>query len=572
MDSRILVVDDEESIRFTFENFLSEEGYKVFTARNYNEAVSMLSQEEFDLVFADIILEDMTGVDILRQVKEKKLNCPVIMITGEPNIETASDALRLGAFDYIPKPVRQDTLLRVAKNALQHKSLINEKERYRQNLEAIFKSVKDAIITVDKELTVIELNESADSICELSRSSIGKRFDSLPKLCSGECLNALQETIKRNEPIEVYRFNCQHKGRPNQVVTLNTYPLLYDKNVFSGVILVVKDETRIVSLEEDLKACSYIDYQKYHNIIGKSYEMQKIYSLVESLKDVTSTVLITGESGTGKELIAEAIHYMGIRSYKPLIKVNCSALPEELLESELFGHVKGAFTGAVRDKEGRFKKAEGGTIFLDEIGDISPKIQLKLLRVIQEKVFERVGDSTPINVDVRVVAATNKDIKEKIRRGEFREDLYYRLKVVEIKLPSLRERREDIPLLVNHFLDKLNKKLNKNIKNISADVNELFINYPWHGNIRELEHTLEHAFILCQQDVITVEHLPSEFKDFIKIKPLSIKESGDNEYDTIFTALEKSAWNKAKAARLLGISRRTIYRKMVEYKIEKKDV
>lgn len=572
MDSRILVVDDEDSIRWTFENFLSEEGYKVFTARNYNEAISMLSDEEFDLVFADIILEDMTGVDILRKVREKKLNCPVIMITGEPNIETASDALRLGAFDYIPKPVRQDTLLRVAKNALQHKSLINEKERYRQNLEAIFKSVKDAIITVDKEFTIIELNESADVICRLSRSSIGKRFDSLPKLCNGECLNALQETIKRNEPIEVYRFNCQHKGRPNQVVTLNTYPLLYDKNVFSGAILVVKDETRIVSLEEDLKACSSIDYQKYHNIIGKSYEMQKIYSLVESLKDVTSTVLIAGESGTGKELIAEAIHYMGVRSYKPLIKVNCSALTEELLESELFGHVKGAFTGAVRDKEGRFKKADGGTIFLDEIGDISPKIQLKLLRVIQEKVFECVGDSTPISVDVRVVAATNKDIKEKIRRGEFREDLYYRLKVVEIKLPSLKERREDIPLLVNHFLDKLNKKLNKNIKNISADVNEIFINYPWHGNIRELEHTLEHAFILCQQDVITVEHLPSEFKDFIKIKLLSIKDSGDNEYDTIFKALERTAWNKAKAARLLGMSRRTIYRKMEEYKIEKKDL
>ncbi len=223
-------------------------------------------------------------------------------------------------------------------------------------------------------------------------------------------------------------------------------------------------------------------------------------------------------------------------------------------------------------KRGDLKGQTGGTIFLDEIGDISPKIQLKLLRVIQEKVFERVGDSTSINVDVRVIAATNKDIKEKIKRGEFREDLYYRLKVVEIKLPPIRERREDIPLLMNHFLDKLNKKLNKNIKNISADVNEIFMNYSWPGNVRELEHTLEHAFILCQQDFITVEHLPSEFKDIVEIKPASIKESGENEYDTIFNALEKTAWNKAKAARLLGMSRRTIYRKMEEYKIEKKDL
>ncbi len=565
MDPRILVVDDEESIRFTFENFLSEEGYKVFTAKNYNEAVSMLSQGEFDLVFADIILEDMTGVDILRQVREKKLNCPVIMITGEPNLETASDALRLGAFDYIPKPVRQDTLLRVAKNALQHKSLIEEKERYRQNLEAIFKSVKDAIITVDKNLSVIAFNNSAQDICNLSGNDIGKTFSCF--ICNDRCHDVVNETLRKKEAVEVHRFECKSEGRPDRFITANTYPLIDDKGVFSGAVLILKDETKLVNLERDLK-----ENQQFHNIIGKSDKMQKIYSLIESLKDVTSTVMITGESGTGKELIAEAIHYMGVRSCKPLVKVNCSALTEELLESELFGHVKGAFTGAVRDKEGRFKRADGGTIFLDEIGDISPKIQLKLLRVIQEKVFESVGDSTPINVDVRIIVATNKDIKEKIKRGEFREDLYYRLKVVEIKLPPLRDRREDMPLLISHLLDKLNKKLNKNIKHVSTDVQKIFMNYSWPGNIRELEHTLEHAFILCQQDVISVEHLPSEFRDFIEIKPTSIKERGDNEYDTIFNALEKTAWNKAKAARLLGMSRRTIYRKMEEYKIEKKDL
>jgi DNA-binding NtrC family response regulator len=565
MEPRILIVDDEESIRFTFENFLSEEGYKIFTARNYNEAISILSRESFDLVFADILLEGMTGVDILRKIREKKLNCPVIMITGEPNIETASDALRLGAFDYIPKPVRQDTLLRIAKNALQHKSLIDEKERYRQNLEAIFKSVKDAIITVDKNLSVIAFNNSAQDICNLSSNNIGKPFRC--SICNGTCHNIIAETLRKKDAVEFYRFECKLEGKGDRFITANTYPLIDDAGVFSGVVLILKDETRLVKLERDLK-----ESQQFYNIIGKSETMQKIYSLIESLKDVASTVLITGESGTGKELIAEAIHYMGMRGCKPLVKVNCSALTEELLESELFGHVKGAFTGAIRDKEGRFKKADGGTIFLDEIGDISPKIQLKLLRVIQEKVFERVGDSTPINADVRIIAATNKDIKEKIRRGEFREDLYYRLKVVEIKLPSLRERREDIPLLINHFLDKLNKKLNKNIKNISADVNKIFLKYSWPGNIRELENSMEHAFILCQQDIITAEHLPSELRDAINKKPSDyIKECIENEYDAIVKALDKSAWNKAKAARLLGMSRRTIYRKIEELKIDKKD-
>jgi transcriptional regulator with PAS, ATPase and Fis domain len=274
-----------------------------------------------------------------------------------------------------------------------------------------------------------------------------------------------------------------------------------------------------------------------------------------------------GESGTGKELVAEALHYNGNRSHKPFVKVNCSALSENLLESELFGHVKGAFTGAVQDRVGRFQKADGGTIFLDEIGDISPRTQLQLLRVLQEREFERVGDSTPIKVDVRVVAATNQNLKEKIRRGEFREDLYYRLKVVEISMPPLRERREDIPLLVEHFLEKFNKKLSRDIVSVSSDVQKIFMEYPWPGNIRELEHTMEHAFILCRQKTITVNHLPSVFKEFIGFKTFTLEDVKVDEPHAIVQALNKTAWNKAGAARLLGISRRTIYRKMKEYKI-----
>ncbi len=326
--------------------------------------------------------------------------------------------------------------------------------------------------------------------------------------------------------------------------------------------MVIRDETRLTGLEKELN-----ERQKFHKIIGKSKNMQDVYSLIDLLTDVETTVLITGESGTGKELVAEALHYKGNRSSNSLVKVNCSALSENLLESELFGHVRGSFTGAIKDKVGRFQLSDGGTIFLDEIADISPKIQIKLLRVIQEKEFERVGDSKTSKVDVRVVSATNQDLSEKVKRGEFREDLYYRLNIMKINLPPLRERREDIPLLVNHFMKKFNTKFTKDITSISKDVEKLFMDYNWPGNVRELEHTLEHAFILCRHSAITIAHLPPEIKTHSS-DDISISGNGNiDDPEVILSALEKTAWNKTKAAALLGISRRSIYRKIKEFNI-----
>ena len=304
--------------------------------------------------------------------------------------------------------------------------------------------------------------------------------------------------------------------------------------------------------------------------------MQDIYRLLEDLANLETTVLITGESGTGKELVARALHYSGQRAFRPFVTVNCSALAESLLESELFGHVKGAFTGAIKDKQGRFQAANGGTILLDEIGDISPLIQLKLLRVLQEKVFERVGESVPQKVDVRVIACTNKDLKEKVKRGEFRQDLYYRLKVVEVSLPPLRERLEDLPLLVNHFCHSFNERFKKNIEGISSEVLSRFMNYSWPGNVRELEHVMEHAFVLCRGPVITLDHLPLEIRDDgvtggaeknVKIPVQETQPQEPNGSQQILNALNKAHWNKTKAARLLGISRRTIYRKIDLYQL-----
>ena len=295
--------------------------------------------------------------------------------------------------------------------------------------------------------------------------------------------------------------------------------------------------------------------------------MQKLYALLENLSETDSTALITGETGTGKELVAHAIHYNSARKEKPFVKVNCSALAENLLESELFGHVKGAFTGAVQNKTGRFQMADQGTIFLDEFGDISPLIQLKLLRVLQEKEFEQVGDSTPIKIDVRIIAATNCNLKEKIKSGEFRQDLYYRIKVVDIPIPSLRERREDIPLLSDHFLGIFNKRFKKQIEGFSNEVINAFMNYSWPGNIRELEHAIEHAFVLCQGKTMLFDHLPVELKEYSRTEKSISLEKALPDKEELIHALNKTDWNKSKAARLLGIGRRTIYRKIEEYKI-----
>lgn len=570
MKSKILVIDDEESIRFTFTSLLSKEGHEVVTAEDYVGALEMISKTDLDLIFADIILGGRTGIDILREVKNRGLRCPVVMITGEPNIETAAESVRLGAFDYVPKPVRKETLMRVTNLALRHKALADEKdsleaekERYRCNLEAIFRSVKDAIVTVDTDMRVIGANDATESICSVSPMEItGKGFVDVFGQCRKSCHKALKETLKTKNTIKEYRIECGHQHRPRQVVVLTGSPLMDRDDKFVGAVLVIRDITRLTDLERELR-----ERHKFHNIIGKNRKMQDIYRLLEDLADTDTTVLITGESGTGKELVAKALHYEGVRVAKPLITVNCSALAENLLESEMFGHVKGAFTGAIKDKEGRFQRADQGTIFLDEIGDISPRIQLGLLRALQEKEFERVGDSTPLKVDVRVIASTNRELREKVRLGEFREDLYYRLKVVEVRLPPLCERLEDVPLLVAHFCNLFNKKFKKKIDGISDEVQRTFMRYPWPGNVRELEHAIEHAFILCRGETVTVDDLPSEIKECAKIKNPPAKEWSGNEAEEILQALDKTGWNKVKAARLLCISRQTIYRKIEEYKL-----
>ncbi|MBJ6723778.1 sigma-54 dependent transcriptional regulator [Geomesophilobacter sediminis] len=558
MPSRILIIDDEESVRFTFRNLLEDEGYHADTADDFDSALELIREQSYDLIISDIFLGGKTGVDILREIRTTDTGPHFVFMTGQPHMETALEAVRLGAFDYLPKPFKSDTLLRVARMALQHKQAIEEKERYRSHLEGIFRSVNDAIITLDPELRIMELNDAAHNLCGLGDASRGALLTEAPNGCGRVCIPLVQEVLNSREPAVHFRIGCSRTGCSAKVVTVTITPLLGRQREFQGTVLVVRDDTRMAEIEKER-----VEVTSFHRLVGKTQPMQHLYRMVEGLSDLPTTVLISGESGTGKELVAHALHHEGVRRDRPFVRVNCAALSENLLESELFGHVKGAFTGAVTDRTGRFQAANGGTIFLDEIGDITPTLQVRLLRVLQEKEFERVGDTRTVKVDVRVIAATNQDLREKVRQGAFREDLYYRLKVVYLTLPTLRQRKEDLPLLVEHFVAKFNRELKRSVVGVTKEVMDLLTAHPWPGNVRELEHVIEHAFVVAAGETIGLKDLPAE---------LAVRSGGSGARsrhgrDDVVWALEKAGWNKSKAARLLGVDRRTIYRKMEEYEI-----
>jgi len=384
----ILIVDDEPNIRRVLEAVFSKSGYTVFTAENGRKALDIVATDpELCVVLCDLVMPDMTGMDVLAAVRESNPGISVVMMTAHGTIKSAVDAMRLGAFDYVTKPFDVDEIKMVVNNALERSVLIDENSQLKAELKNRF------------------------------------RFDEM---------------------------------------------------------------------------------------IGGSGKMQEVFRIIERVADSNATVLIRGESGTGKELVAKAIHHNSKRASRPFIAVACAALPESLLESELFGHEKGAFTGAAGQKAGRFELAHKGTLFLDEISEIPAQTQVKLLRVLQERQFERVGGVKTIGVDVRVVAATNRDLEKAVKDGEFREDLYYRLQVIQVFLPPLRERREDVPLLIDHFIRKYNAENSKNIKYVDSAAMDILMAHNWPGNIRELENTVERGVVLAENgaESITVDLLP----------------------------------------------------------------
>lgn len=451
---RILIVDDEPLTRKSLSEILKHQGYDAFCAADADEAVLLTKEKNPDVVISDLKMPNITGIDVLRRVKMINDDIAVVIMTAYGSVDSAVEAMKEGAFDYITKPIVDSEIKIVIERIFEQKRIIEENKFLKKKLS------------------------------QSTRSS-------------------------------------------------------------------------------------------FHMMIGQNKQMQKLYSLIETIAPTNASVLIQGESGTGKRLVAQAVHLSDPkRCDKPFIEVSCGALPENLLESELFGHVKGAFTSAIKDRKGRFEVAQGGTIFLDEIDTFSPKLQVKLLRVLQEGEFEQVGDVETIKVDVRVVAATNQDLQQLIKEGSFREDLYYRLNVIPINIPSLRERKDDIPLLVEHFLKVCSEKLNKKITDISQEAVDILSDHHWQGNVRELENVIERSIILCRTNCVQVEDLPeflcensknnkdkNDAKDFVSLKD-ALK---DSEKVIIEKTLRNFKGNRKQAAKKLGINRTTLYNKMKEY-------
>jgi len=447
---KILVVDDEPEILEILSDVLRRAGYEVQTAGNGRMAIEEVNNSPYDLVITDLNMPEVDGMAVLQHIITEFPDTLCIILTGYGTIKGSVEAIKLGAVDYVAKPVKSEEMLMIVEKALRYQTLERE------------------------------------------------------------------NTLLKNQLRQKYRFE---------------------------------------------------------NFVGKSPAIQEVFELIEKVADTDSTILITGASGTGKELVARAIHYNSRRSKKPMITINCGAIPEELLESELFGHEKGAFTSAHKTRIGRFEIANAGTMFLDEIGDMSPNLQVKLLRVLQEQKFERVGGIKTICVDIRIIAATNTDLKKAIAKGAFREDLYYRLNVIPIRVPSLKDRKTDIPLFLDFFLEKFNKRKNKHIKGFTPEAVTALLQYDWPGNVRQLENLVERLVILTDHEEICFEDLSGNFHNTdepVHTVEMTVTDKGipfnaaveEYEKQLILQALNKTNWVKKRAAELLNINRTTLVEKI----------
>ena len=453
--------------------------------------------------------------------------------------------------------------------------MANSTQRKEQNV--ILDSISEGVFTVDLDWRITSFNRAAEEITGIQRKkAIGQHCRDVIRadVCETDC--TLQQTMQTGKPImnkAVHIIDAQGERR---AITISTALLKDEAGKVIGGVETFRDMSMIEQLRKEIKG-----RYSYEDIISQSHKMQNLFAILPNIAESNTTVLIEGESGTGKELFARAIHNLSFRKDKPFVAVNCGALPETLLESELFGYKAGAFTDAKKDKPGRLALAEGGTIFLDEIGDVSLAVQVKLLRVLQEKTYEPIGGVSSVKADVRIITATNKKLDQLVQQGKFRDDLYYRINVMKLELPSLRERREDVQLLVNHFISRFNRLHNKNICCVTNEVTAALLAYDYPGNVRELENIIEHCFVLCQGEIIEAQHLPASIRPSSKLDetPVSAWPSQDGkegspatikqmEIILITQALRRNKGNKTATAKELGIDKSTLFRKMKTFDIE----
>ena len=451
-------------------------------------------------------------------------------------------------------------------------------EEYSNYLETVIDTMMDGLMVVDPEGVIISINKAMETITGYSKDElVGQPCAILDcDACFGTRAEGHDKYCALFKEGQVSRRKCMLRKKDGKPLFVHKNAAVLkdsDGRVIGGVETLT-DLTEVVTKEQVISRLrrELSGDDGFHGILGKSPAMRQVFDLISSASQSEAPVIIYGDSGTGKELVASAIHKLGIRRRGPYIKVNCAALSESLLESELFGHVKGAFTGADRTRMGRFEAANGGDIFLDEIGDLPLSTQVKLLRVLQEKEIEKVGDHRPVKIDVRILAATNKDLNRLMEEGRFRQDLYYRIGVIPIILPPLQERREDIPLLVETFINRIRLKTDKPITGMSKEALDLLFHYDWPGNVRELINVIEYSFVLCHQGEIMPNHLPPRVTgEHPRVTPrrrAAQKPSGDEERKRILQALEATGGNQSKAAEILGISRVTLWKRLKAYDIQ----
>ena len=431
----------------------------------------------------------------------------------------------------------------------------------------ILDSISEGVFTIDMDWRITSFNLAAEEITGIQhKKAIGQHCRDVLRadVCEAGC--TLRQTMESGKPIMnkvVHIIDAQGKKR---AVAISTALLKDTSGKVIGGVETFRDMSMIEQLRKEIEG-----RYSCEDIISQSHKMQNLFAILPNIAESNTTVLIEGESGTGKELFARAIHNISFRKDKPFVAVNCASLPETLLESELFGYKAGAFTDAKKDKPGRFALAQGGTIFLDEIGDISSAVQVRLLRVLQEKTYEPLGGVSPVKADVRIITATNKKLDQLVQQGKFRDDLYYRVNVMRLELPPLRDRKEDIPLLVDHFISRFNSLHNKNICCVTNEVTAALLAYDYPGNIRELENIIEHCFVLCESEIIEAKHLPASFRPDLKTdkiessQPATIKQM---EIILITQALRRNKGNKTATAKELGIDKSTLFRKMKTFGIK----
>jgi DNA-binding NtrC family response regulator len=576
----ILVVEDESIVAHDIQGTIGRIGHEVAGwATTAEEAIRLAGENRPDLVLMDIRLggED-DGITAAEQIRQR-FDIPVIFLTAFADDETLSRAKAAGPFGFILKPFDESDLriaieIGASKHEFDRKVGEANRELAEQSefLNTLFETIPASVMVVDGHQRIRMVNQALIRDFSVVQGTVVDECpgDALscpnavhnPAACGtlDECLRCqLRPTIAEalgGAKIDRRRcrFSFQADGETRELTLLvSTKPL--DHNGERLAIVILEDVTELTGLREALRSSS-----EFTGIVGNTPVMHQVFESIREVAAVDVPVAILGESGVGKELVARAIHDYGPRAEKNFVTVNCGALPESLLESELFGHVKGAFTGSIKDRKGRFELADGGTIFLDEVADLTPSTQVKLLRVLQEGTFEPVGSDRTRTVDVRVLSATNKDLEEEVRAGSFREDLFYRLCVVPLRVPPLRERTDDIPLLAEHFMMRLAATSGGRILTLSKEVADVFMSFGWPGNVRELQNVLQFAWIKCKGDVLEIQHLPPNLRLTGLQVESKVRRRRGLEVESVLTALNQTGGNKSEAAKVLGVSRATLYR------------